>query len=154
MDSITTDFVCDAEAVRPRGVARDRRGRIGLPASSAGRRSWTVEQKRAIVSESLGPGLTPTAVARKHGISTGQIYTWRQQLLSVLAPSSPPPQFASVELSASSASVVPDPVLVASSPTVPAGLIEIVLRDGVVVRVGADVDGRALRRVLGALCVL
>jgi len=65
MDSLTTDFVGDAEAVRPRGVARDRRGRIGLPASPAGRRSWTVEQKRAIVSESLGPGLTPTVVARK-----------------------------------------------------------------------------------------
>ncbi len=33
----------------------------------------------------------------------------------------------------------------------PAGRIEIVLRDGVVVRVDAHVDGRALRRVLGAL---
>lgn len=35
------------------------------------RRSWTVEQKREIVSESLGSDLTPTEVARKHGISTG-----------------------------------------------------------------------------------
>jgi hypothetical protein len=33
----------------------------------------------------------------------------------------------------------------------PGGLIEIVLTDGVVVRMDAHVDGRALRRVLGAL---
>jgi transposase-like protein len=26
--------------------------------------------------------LTPTEVVRKHGISSGQLYTWRQQLLS------------------------------------------------------------------------
>ena len=35
------------------------------------RRSWTLEQKREIVAESLGPELTPTEVARKHGISSG-----------------------------------------------------------------------------------
>jgi transposase len=49
------------------------------------RRSWTLEQTREIVSESLGPELTPTEVARKHGLSTGQIYTWRHQLLNVAA---------------------------------------------------------------------
>ena len=35
------------------------------------RRVWTVEQKREIVAESLGSTLTPTEVARKHGISSG-----------------------------------------------------------------------------------
>ena len=47
------------------------------------RRSWTLEQKREIVAESLGPELTPTEVARKHAISSGQLYTWRQQLLTM-----------------------------------------------------------------------
>jgi transposase len=32
------------------------------------RRSWSAEQKDRIVAESLGPDLTPTEVARKHGI--------------------------------------------------------------------------------------
>ena|ERR1700760_113212 len=45
------------------------------------RRSWTPEQKREIVLESLGPELTPTEVARKHAIGTGLLYTWRQQIL-------------------------------------------------------------------------
>jgi transposase len=45
------------------------------------RRSWTAEQKRQIVAESLVPGASAAAVARKHGISSGQFYAWRQQLL-------------------------------------------------------------------------
>jgi transposase len=39
------------------------------------RRSWTLAEKQDIVAESLGPDLTPTAVARKHAISFGQLYT-------------------------------------------------------------------------------
>ena len=45
------------------------------------RRSWTAEQKRQIVAESLLPGASAAAVARKHGISSGQFYAWRQQLV-------------------------------------------------------------------------
>ena len=56
------------------------------------RRRWTPEQKREIVAESLGPDLMPTEVARKHGVSTGPLYTWRQQVLGrrmrLLAPAS------------------------------------------------------------------
>ena len=111
------------------------------------RRSWTLEQKREIVAESLGSELTPAEVARKHGISTGQIYTWRNQLLSFRPTAAiEPPQFASVELT-------PPPAAVDT--TAPAsraqGQIEIVLPGGVLLRVDAHVDGRALRRVLGAL---
>jgi transposase-like protein len=36
------------------------------------RRSWTAEQKCQIVAESLGPELTPTEVARKYAIGSGQ----------------------------------------------------------------------------------
>ena len=64
------------------------------------RRAWTQEQKRDIVAESLGPDLTPTEVARKYGISSGLLYTWRQQLLGkpggLLTRSSP--SFAQVEM--------------------------------------------------------
>ena len=45
------------------------------------RRRWTAEQKRRIVAESMQPGVSPAMVAHKHGISTGQFYAWRQQLL-------------------------------------------------------------------------
>ena len=125
------------------------------------RRSWTAEQKSQIVAESLGPELTPTEVARKHGISTGQLYTWRQQRLSVQTAlvTRAAPRFAEVELaSAPSPAEAADPKPVeappgsaTSAPSRPEGLIEVVLPGGVVVRMDAHVDGRALRRVLGAL---
>ena len=41
------------------------------------RRQWSLEHKREIVAESLGPGLTPTELARKYAISSGQLYADR-----------------------------------------------------------------------------
>jgi transposase len=124
------------------------------------RRRWSIEQKQEIVTESLGPDTTPTEVARKHAISSGLLYTWRQQLLggqlgSVVRSA---PNFAQVEIAGASSQ--PDMsdrapesaglTAVTSLPR-PEGLIEIVLPDGVTLRVDAQVDGCALRRVLGAL---
>jgi transposase len=125
------------------------------------RRSWTADQKSQIVAESLGPELTPTEVARKHGISTGQLYTWRQQCLNVQTAlvTRAVPRFAEVELApAPSPAEAADPQPVEApppsiplAPSRPGGLIEVVLPCGVVVRVDAHVDAGALRRVLGAL---
>src|SRR3954470_3468837 len=68
------------------------------------RRTWTPEQKREIVAESLGPELTPTEVARKHAISSGQLYTWRQQLLTMpgAVMERAMPRFAEVDLGTAS----------------------------------------------------
>ncbi len=41
---------------------------------------WSIEEKREIVAESLQPGIGASEIIRKHGISSGQLYTWRQQL--------------------------------------------------------------------------
>ena len=71
------------------------------------RRSWTAEQKCQIVAESLGPELTPAEVARKYAIGSGQLYTWRRQLLSVLpgaVMTRPAPRFVQVELASASRS--------------------------------------------------
>lgn len=125
-----------------------RSGRVEILSRTERRRAWTLEQKREIVAESLGPDLTPTEVARKHGIRTGQIYTWRHQLLSGLSAALPQtPRFASVELSPPSSAISSNTPAPASTH----GSIEIVLPGGVLVRVDADVDSRALRRVLAAL---
>ncbi len=125
------------------------------------RRSWTADEKGEIVAESLGAELTPTEVARKHGISTGQLYTWRQQRLSVQTAvvTRGAPRFAEVGLAPGPSAfegAVPQPLEASASstpsaPSRPEGLIEVVLRGGVVVRVDAHFDDGALRRVLGAL---
>lgn len=123
------------------------------------RRVWTLEQKREIVAESLGSALTPTEVARKYGISSGLLYGWRQKLLggemTLLQQS--PRGFAQVEIPPhASDGPDPEPALpaAASSPVLPSrssGLIEILLPNSVTLRVDAQVDGQALRRVLAAV---
>jgi transposase len=45
------------------------------------RRRWSDEDKLAILKETTEPGVIISAVARRHGIGTGLLYTWRKQLL-------------------------------------------------------------------------
>ncbi|HVZ17060.1 MAG TPA: transposase [Terriglobales bacterium] len=44
------------------------------------RRRWPIEAKRKVVAESLEPGVRPSEVMQKHGITSSQLYAWRQQL--------------------------------------------------------------------------
>ena len=152
------ELVEEAEDARTIGRKSGRGPRIEVLSRAERRRSWTAEQKREIVGESLGPELTPTEVARKHGISTGQLYTWRQQMVSFhgAVVSRTGPRFTAVELAPLSPTPEPTPAALALpatpvAPERPISLIEILLPGGVSLRVDAQVDGRALRRVLGAL---
>jgi transposase len=99
------------------------------------RRRWTDEEKAWIVAESLDPATTVSAVARRYGLHASQLFTWRQQLAAPAACEGP----------------VFVPVVVAedgaAAPAEMAGRMEIALGPAVV-RVGADVDAAALRRVL------
>lgn len=158
MDTLLPELASEAEDARTIGRRSARSPRVEVLTRPERRRSWTAAQKREIVGESLRLELTPTEVARKHGISTGQLYTWRQQLVSVAGAlaARTAPRFTAVELAAPP-SAAAEPVAAertaptASSPPRADGLIEILLPDGVTLRVDAAVDGRALRRVLGAL---
>jgi transposase len=101
------------------------------------RRRWSDEDKARIVAESLDPATTASAVARRYGLHASQLFTWRQQL----------------QRSAATAALGEQafvPVLMAEDGPAraePGGRIEIALGPAVV-RVGADVDAAALRRVL------
>src|SRR3954449_3266816 len=55
--------------------------RIEVITRTEKRRRWSAEEKQAIVAESFAGATSITAVARKHGIGTGQLYSWRHQLL-------------------------------------------------------------------------
>jgi transposase len=124
------------------------------------RRRWSVEQKREIAVESLEPGVSPITVARRYGISSGLLYTWRRHLLEGSFGTAAPPvaKFARVEVMAMPADPAPatSPAPHAAVPTSssmshPDGMIEIALPGGVSVRVDSQVDSGALRRVLAAL---
>ena len=91
------------------------------------------------MAESLDPARPSSAVARRYGLHASQLFVWRQQLqrgTSSAAGTIAGPGFV--------------PVLMAEGSAPPAeavGRMEIALGPAVV-RVGADVDTAALRRVL------
>ena len=120
------------------GTNADSFRRLEVITGAGRRRRWTLEAKARIVAESLAPGATASAVARRYGLHASQLVTWRQQLQRSALPA---------ETSGAPGFV---PVLLAEDSAPPAeavGRMEIVLGPAVV-RVGADVDAAALRRVL------
>jgi transposase len=98
------------------------------------------------VRETLDPGVVVQAVADRHGVSTGQLYTWRRQMLATAMAG-----FASVE-------VAPDPPLsvlpssaVTTAPPETTGSLDIVLPSGASIRVTGTVDPTMMRLVLSEL---
>jgi transposase len=124
---------------RTTGTNTDGFRRLEVITGVGRRRRWSEEDKARIVAESLDPATTSSAVARRYGLHASQLFVWRQQLQ---------------RSAASSAAAIGGPGFVpvvvgedGATPVEMAGRMEIAL-GSVVVRVGADVDGPALRRVL------
>ena len=120
------------------------------------RRLWSDEQKQLIVAEAMQPGALVTEVARRWGIGTGLIYTWRRQMRRGELGAMPVPAFAEVTVTPSSTlaaaePLAPPPEMSAVADDHGAGRIEVALPCGATVRVGRDVDEAALRRVLSAV---
>jgi transposase len=125
------------------------------------RRRWRIEDKLRIVAEASVPGANVAAIARRHDVSRGLVWTWRRQVRRG-------------ELGANDAAFMPmrvlgelpapggvDQVLGTEHPPIDrplaetglsdAGRIEITLMDGASVRVIGEVSEAALRRVMAAL---
>lgn len=115
------------------------------------RRHWSIDQKLRILAQSLAPGSSPSLTCRLHGISSGQLYTWRKQFrtgeLTGFIPIAVGPDRVA-ELPPPEAIVDAQPV---SAPPDSGGLIEVELPSGVKLRLSGDVAEAALRRVLSAL---
>ena len=103
------------------------------------RRSWSREQKAAIVAEIGVSGASVSQVARRHGLNSGLLFRWRREFQS--RPGTPvAPAFVPIML--------PPPE--APAPAKP-GTIEIVIAGGRTVRVSTDIDTAALVRIVAAL---
>src|SRR5260370_22558363 len=56
------------------------KGRVEVITSVGRRRRWSSAEKQQLVSASLEPGASVSAVAREAGVHPGQLYGWRRQL--------------------------------------------------------------------------
>src|SRR3979411_1722921 len=43
------------------------------------RRRWSRDDKMRIIEETLAPGAVATEIARRHGIATSLVFTWRRR---------------------------------------------------------------------------
>ena len=122
------------------------------------RRRWSDEDKRRLVDETWAPGATVHGVARRHGVNTSQLFTWRKRFRAEVGhPMAPPavPGFAAVEIApapAAAARPIPadDATRLPAAPT-SSGLIEIELPYGGRVRISGTPDPATVAAALRAL---
>ena len=108
------------------------------------RRSWTGDEKRRIVEESLEPGVSIAKVARRYNLNANQLCTWRRQ------------QGVSTSSLQNSGSILPvtlNPEMLPSTEDSPgaSGQMEIVLAEGDRIIVWSDFEAAALSRAIKAL---
>src|SRR4051794_20739664 len=110
------------------------------------RRTWLADEKAAIVAESYAPGRTVCGVARRHGLTPAQLFTWRRLARRARLPvTEPPVRFVPAVVEAVPSGLPPRP---ASQPRRarrpgPAMGIEVEM-DGIVVRIGSGASPQAI----------
>jgi transposase len=122
-------------------------GRHSADGDERRRRTWSADQKQQIIAETFAPGASVAEVARRYGLNSNLLFTWRRR-----------------ERAPDGASDAGEPVNIVrvrvvtdgASPALPAGLgstgrMEIVLLGGERIIVGPDVEATALARITKAL---
>jgi transposase len=108
--------------------------RVEVITSVERRRRWSSMEKQQLVSASLEPGVSVSAVAREAGIHPGQLYGWRRQFGV-----RPRIGFAPVRIAPEAA------------PVTDRGTIEIEFATGARMRITGAVDAAALTAAVAVL---
>lgn len=122
------------------------------------RRRWTTEQKLALVEEAMRPGSSVAGVADRRGVSRSLLFEWRRQAREGTMPGlvrtepEVPPSLVPVRVVEDlpprpQASASPRPERPARS----GAMIELVLRNGRVLRVSEAIAPEVLGRLAAAL---
>ena len=110
------------------------------------RRNWSTEDRLRIVRETLEPGAIVQTVADRHGVSTGQLYTWRKQMLATAMAG-----FVPVEVVPEVPQLLPPGPGTSPDNCAPSGMIEITLPSGASIRITGCADAATLRVVLAGM---
>ncbi|TRC75281.1 transposase [Mesorhizobium sp. WSM4307] len=109
------------------------------------RRSFTEEQKRAIVAETERPGVVVARVCRRHGIATSMAFRWREEFGLTARKA---PELALVEIADGAESEPPALVALRNLVRPPDGMVAIDLDDGRRVFAPAGASAAAVKRQL------
>jgi len=145
-DAMTTAPLADS-SYDGRKSGSGARGRgVEVRVREVRRRTWSPEDRLRIVRETLEAGAIVQAVADRHGVSTGQLYTWRKQMLATAMAGFAPVEVMPEAVQRALPAPPPPPVALEA-----AGSLEIVLPSGASIRVTGGVDVTTLRLVLAEL---
>lgn len=124
--------------------------RVEIVTRGERRRSFSAEEKVRLVAETFQPGETVTTVSRRHGICTSLLHRWRRVARGeVPSRRAARPRLLPVRLVAPGAAPAqPKPV---PAPDIAPAPIEVVLRNGRVLRVAVTMDLAAVARLAAAL---
>jgi transposase len=111
-------------------------GRVEVITTVERRRRWSWAEKQRLVTASLEPGASVSAIAREARIHPSQLYGWRRQLRGALQTG-----FAAVQ-------IAPD---AASAGVTGSGAIEIEFASGARMRITGAVDPAILTAAVAAL---
>lgn len=119
--------------------------------TETGRRRWfSKDDKAQIVEETLAPGAVVSDVARRHGLTPQQVFTWRRQARQLQATKADEPQFVPAVVDVSAAAIAPERNAQRCKAKPDLGSIEIEV-DGVTIRAGRGADAAMIAAVVHAL---
>jgi transposase len=135
-------------------------------------RQYEIELKRRVVEETFAPDASVSIVARRHDVNANLVFEWRKRYRqgtlvdkkTLARKAFPAPELVRIGVVDNDGVLRPLPVsnhpippsgekgkMNASPESRPSGIIEIELSSGIKVRVDADIDEAALRRVMAVV---
>ena len=116
-----------------------------------GRRRWSADDRARILEETLAPGAVVSAVARRHGLTPQQLFTWRREARKRLEAERPPTFVPAVVVTPEPIGAKdPKPRAKRRSPRRRAAAIELEA-SGVTVRIGDGASPATIAAIIGAL---
>ena len=126
--------------------------RVEIVTRGEARRSYTPEEKARLLTEAAVPGARVLLVAQRHGVSPSLVYRWRRQAEGRAVRKAPPrpPAFVPLLLDGGESARGSPPARPPEGDGLE-GRVEVVLRNGRLLRVGAGADAAAVARLAAAL---
>ena len=128
--------------------------------TETGRRRWfSPDDKARVVGETLVPGAVVSEIARRHGLTPQQVFTWRRQARQLSSTQADELQFvpAVVDAERPTAAVDPERRVVRCKPKLDSrarrcdpGIIEIEV-DGITIRASRGADSTMIASIVQAL---
>ena len=119
--------------------------------TETGRRRWfSRDDKARIVEETLAPGAVVSDVARRHGLTPQQVFTWRRQARRLRATKADEPQFVPAVVDAPAAAIGPERKArrCRAEPNLEGIEIDV---DGITIRAGRGADAAMIAAIVRAL---